>query len=421
MPSSPSLTLRNVSLVGGRIADISVREGIVSHAGAGGAADLTIDCSELLVLPAAIDMHVHMRGGAQSQKEDWTSGSRSALAGGVTVVVDQPNTVPPISSPDALHARILEARSHSLCSFAVNSSVTFDTPVKGMWSAGALAFGETFFAPSSYGEALSGEELGAALREIQVCGALATIHAEEATAGDDTDLISHDRLRSAAGELRAVDAVRRCNTAGCRLHFCHMSTNASVRAAAAAGSVEVTPHHLFLSHEQFGPANALGKVNPPLRSEKERRDLWAAWDRIDVIASDHAPHTRAEKQALFRDAPAGIPGVETMVPLLLAAVLEKKIPLADVIRKTSQAPAELLGIPPAGFSPGDRADFALYPKTTGRVDPDTLHSRCGFSPFEGLPAIFPRAVILGGEIVCEEGEFSRGSPAWFAGKGFFPR
>ncbi|WP_366513109.1 dihydroorotase [Methanoregula sp.] len=407
--------------MGGRVADISVREGVVSHAGASGPADRTIDCSDLLVLPAAVDMHVHMRGGTQSAKEDWESGSRSALAGGATVVVDQPNTIPPISSPDALHARVYEARSHSLCSFAINSSVTFDTPVKGMWSAGALAFGETFFAPSSYGEALSEGELRTALREIHACGALATVHAEEVADGNDTDLVSHDRLRSAAGELRAVEAVRQCNSAGCRLHFCHMSTNASVIAAAAAGSVEVTPHHLFLSHEQFEPTDALGKVNPPLRSEKERRDLWAAWDAIDVIASDHAPHTRAEKQAPFRDAPAGIPGVETMVPLLLAAVLEKKISLADVIRKSSQAPAELLGIPPAGFSPGDRADFALYPRSALPVDPDTLHSRCGFSPFEGLPAVFPRAVVLGGEVVYEEGEFSRGSPAWFAGKGFFPR
>jgi len=144
MPSSPSLILRNVSLAGGRVADISVREGLVTHAGAGGPADRTVDCTGLFVLPAAVDMHVHMRGGSQSAKEDWASGSRSALAGGVTVVVDQPNTIPPVASPDALRARVFEAKSYSLCSFAINSSVTFDTPVNAMWSAGAMAFGETF-------------------------------------------------------------------------------------------------------------------------------------------------------------------------------------------------------------------------------------------------------------------------------------
>ncbi|MDD4137346.1 MAG: dihydroorotase [Methanoregula sp.] len=421
MPSPCSLTLCNVSLEGGRVADISVQDGMVMHAGAGGPADRTIDCTGLFVLPAAVDMHVHMRGGSQSAKEDWASGSRSALAGGVTVVVDQPNTIPPVTTPDALRARIFEAKSHSLCSFAINSGVTFDTPLRAMWSSGAMAFGETFFAPSSYGDAITGVELGAALREIHACGALATIHAEEIAGGEDCDLVSHDRIRSAAGELRAVDAVRKCNTAGCRLHFCHMSTNASVTAAAAAGSVEVTPHHLFLSREQFRCDDTLGKVNPPLRGEQERRALWTAWEKIDVIASDHAPHTRAEKQVPFGSAPSGIPGVETMVPLLLGAVLEKKVSLPDVIRKTVQAPAELLGISPAGFSPGDRGDFALYPKETVLIDPDTLHSKCGFTPFAGLPAIFPRTVILGGTVVYEDGEFSSGSPVWFSGNGYYPR
>lgn len=412
--------LRNVSLAGGRVADISVRDGMVTHAGAGGPADRTIDCTGLFVLPAAVDMHVHMRGGTQSAKEDWESGSRSALAGGVTVVVDQPNTLPPITSPDALRARVFEAKSHSLCSFAINSGVTSGTPVRGMWSAGAMAFGETFFAPSSYGDALTPAELKAALREIHACGALATIHAEELAAGEDNDLVSHDRVRPVAGELRAIAAVRKCNEAGCRLHFCHMSTKESVKAAAAAGSAEVTPHHLFLSREQFRPGDTIGKVNPPLRSEKERKALWTAWDKISVIASDHAPHTPAEKQVPFHGAPSGIPGVETMVPLLLGAVLEKKISLPDVIRKTSQAPAELLGITSAGFATGDRGDFALYPKESVPIDPDTLHSKCGFSPFAGLPAVFPRIIALGGTVVYEEGEFSTGSPAWFAGNGYYP-
>jgi dihydroorotase len=211
-----------------------------------------------------------------------------------------------------------------------------------------------------------------------------------------------------------------CNTTGCKLHFCHMSTKESVIAAATAGSVEVTPHHLFLSHERFRAGDAKGKVNPPLRSEKERKDLLTAWDRIDVIASDHAPHTLTEKQAPFPVAPSGIPGVETMVPLLMAAVLENTVSLVDVMRKTSWKPAELLGIPQAGFGPGNRADFALFSKEVCHVDPDLLHSKCVFSPFEGLPAVFPRTVILNGKVVYDDGEFSSGSPVWFAGKGYYP-
>jgi dihydroorotase len=139
-----------------------------------------------------------------------------------------------------------------------------------------------------------------------------------------------------------------------------MSTGPSVDAA--AGTVEVTPHHLFLSRDRFGPGDTLAKMNPPLRSEKEQKELWARWKEIDVIASDHAPHTIAEKSVPFPAAPSGVPGVETMLPLLLAEVLEKRIDLADLIRKTSITPSLLMGIPPAGFAPGDRADFALYRK-----------------------------------------------------------
>jgi dihydroorotase len=418
METSPCLVLRNVTIPGGRCADIAIREGKVVHAGAAPAADLDVDCTGLFVLPAAVDMHVHMRGGSQSAKEDWASGSRSALAGGVTVVVDQPNTLPPITTPDALRARMFEAKAHSLCSFAINSGVTFDTPVKAMWSSGAMAFGETFFAPSSYGDAITGDELTAALREIHACGALATIHAEEIGSGADDSLPAHEKVRSTAGELRAVMAVQEHNTSGCRLHFCHLSSRESV--AAATGSVEVTPHHLFLSVDRFRPEDTLGKVNPPLRSERDRKELWTAWDQIDVIASDHAPHTLHEKQAPFPEAPSGIPGVETMVPLLLAEVLEKRIRLQDVIAKTSTVPAVLLGIPQAGFAPGDRADFALYPKQAVPVDSDLLHSRCVFSPFAGLPAVFPARVIMGGEIVYDNGEFTCGQPLWFAGKGYYP-
>jgi dihydroorotase len=421
MPSCRTLVLRNVSLDSGRVADITLRDGVVIHAGAGGSCDQEIDCTGLLVLPAAVDMHVHMRGGIQSEKEDWASGSKSALAGGVTVVVDQPNTIPPVISPDALRTRILEAKAHSLCSFAINSGVTFDTPLPAMWSNGAMAFGETFFAPSSYGEAITPLELEAALRTIHSCGGLATIHAEEIDSGDDNNLPTHNQIRSAAGELRAVHAVSGCNAAGCRLHFCHMSTGASVLAAAAAGSVEVTPHHLFLSCDSFKPDDAHGKVNPPLRSEKERKNLWAAWDSIDVIASDHAPHTSLEKEKPFAEAPAGIPGVETMVPLLLAQVIEHRISLADVIRKTTRAPADLLGITPVGFAPGDRGDFAIYPKQAQPLDPDLLHSKCGFSPFEGQPVVLPRTVILGGDVVYDDGDFFSGFPSWFPGKGYYPR
>ncbi|MFA5331616.1 MAG: dihydroorotase [Methanoregula sp.] len=416
MEQRPDLVLKNVSTADGHTGDISIREGHVLRCGATGPTEKMLDCTGLFVLPAAVDVHVHMRGGPQSAKEDWESGSRSALAGGVTVVVDQPNTIPPLTTPEAFSERVCDAQAHSWCSFAINSAVTPDTPLDTMWKAGAMAFGETFFAPSSYGEVLSPADLSRALERIRAFGGLATIHAESVVPGEDTDLLAHDTLRSTLCEREAVHAVQACNTAGCRIHFCHMSSARSIDAA--AGSVEVTPHHLFLSCDGASPADTHLKVNPPVRSEKERKELWSRWNRIDMIASDHAPHTLKEKSGPFSRAPSGIPGVETMVPLLMAEVLEKRISLVDLIHKTSKAPATLIGIPPAGFRPGDRADFAIYPKKSRVIAAEDLHSRCGWTPFEGHRAVFPQIVIMNGEVVYDDGEFTRGSPVWYPGKGY---
>ena len=182
--------------------------------------------------------------------------------------------------------------------------------------------------------------------------------------------------------------------------------------------MEVTPHHLFLSYEDFEEEDARGRVNPPLRDEQTRRALWLCWDRIDVIASDHAPHTSDEKALPFQTAPSGIPGVETMLPLLMAAVRRRRVTLTSVMEKTSWRPASILGIPQAGFEPGSRADFALYPDEVTRIDASRLHAKCGWSPFEGLDAIFPEVVIIQGRRAYSCGDFYAGDPAWYPGQGF---
>lgn len=409
------LVLRNVMLPTGRRADIVIAGGIVRHVGAQVRADEVIDCSRYACLPGAVDMHVHMRGGVQAEKEDWRTGTMSAIAGGVTVVVDQPNTVPSITTPELLRARLRDAEEHAVCGFAVNAGVSPGADLAGMWHAGAMAFGETFAAPSSYGEGLDPEALRALFARIHALGGLATVHAEEVSGPAPATLADHDRARSGAGEARAVQAVSTLAPEGMRLHFCHLSTAASVRAA--RGTVEVTPHHLFLSHEMFEETDTRARMNPPLRDEETRRDLWSCWDTIDVVASDHAPHTLREKALPFEAAPSGIPGVETTVPLLMAAVKRKRITLASVMEKTSWRPAAILGIPRAGFEPGDRADFALYPDTVTRIDAAYLHAKCGWSPFDGLDAIFPEEVIAGGARAYACGDYLEAQPAWFPGQG----
>lgn len=414
--SECDLLLRDVRLPDGRVADISIRDGRVLHAGAPRVAARTVPCRGCHVLPGAVDMHVHMRGGIQSEKEDWESGSRAAIAGGVTVVVDQPNTVPPISSPARLAARVAEAREHSLCSFCINAVPESPDDMPGLSSAGAMAFGELFAAASSYGDALSPELLSGILGRAGPAGALVTIHAEEPSGIPAGSLAGHDLARPPGGEVRTVERIGRMAPPGSRLHFCHLSTADAV--LTASGTVEVTPHHLLLSIEQRSQEDTFAKVNPPLRTERERKRLWEVFDRIDVIASDHAPHTIKEKGTGFNAAPSGIPGVETMVPLLLGAMTRGLCTIPDIIRLTSAAPARILGIPEAGFSPGCRADFAVYPGECSRVDPALLHSRAGWTPFEGFEAIFPHTVIAGGCVVYVEGEFDRGVPRWYPGRGY---
>ncbi|MDD1725029.1 MAG: dihydroorotase [Methanospirillum sp.] len=423
------LVLREVSVPGGKVTDITLSGGYVIHTGGSGRADREIRCQGHVVIPAGIDMHVHMRDGAQSQKEDWETGTRSALAGGVTVVVDQPNTIPPLTSPCLIRDRIRLAERQAWCRFAINGGVTSDADIPGMWQAGAMAFGEAFAGPSSYGEAVTPAILSRAMEQVSERRSLLTIHAEDVSAGPDWDINAHDRLRPVNGEVKAVTEVLNLNIPGCRLHFCHLSSASAIRTVNAdpvSGSVEVTPHHLFLSREMFREDNAFGKVNPPLRSETERRSLVSEWNQIDVIASDHAPHAIQEKGNSFGDAPSGIPGVETMIPLLMAWVAEHRVCLAEVVRKTSENPARILGIEPAGFVPGCRADFAVFPEKVSVVDPDLLHSKAGWTPYEGMPAIFPEIVILGGEVVFDQGEYvhpgagvrSPDHRLWLPGRGY---
>ncbi|WP_048148873.1 dihydroorotase [Methanolacinia paynteri] len=413
------LILKNVSTPSGIVVDISIKDGVVVHSGSSGRAEEIIDCTGLRVLPGAIDMHVHMRGGmAQSSKETWETGTKSALAGGVTHVVDQPNCIPPVKDVPSFESRLAEAKEQAFCNFSINGGVMEGADLPGMHRAGAAAFGEIFAAPSSYGEGIPEEFLGQAFLELEKIGGLATVHAETVTEGLDDSLFAHTRLRSPEGEALAVSKVIEMAPKNLRLHFCHLSCPESVNLVSGKNTFEVMPHHLLLSTEMFDNHDTFAKVNPPVRDEETRQELWKYWDRIDVLASDHAPHTIAEKSAEFSCAPSGIPGVETMIPLFLALVYRKKISLRSLIDKTTVNPARILHMNCAGFEPGMRGDFAIYPKTPELIDPERLHSLAGWTPYEGMEGVFPEKTILGGDVVYSDGEFFRGNPKWIPGDGY---
>lgn len=413
------LLLRNVSVPGDRVVDIGARAGRTVRVDSNQDAARTIDCRGLLVMPAGVDIHVHLRGGAQAYKEDWESGTRAALAGGVTVIVDQPNTDPPLETPERFRARVDQGLKKSRCGFGINGAVTPDAEIEGLHVAGAIAFGEIFVAASSYGSAIDTGMLQDALARVARLGALATLHLEEPLPGTPSTLEEHDRLRPPAGEDQALARVLAVAPPDIRLHCCHLTSPDAVRRARVAGATaEMTPHHLLLDREAFAPGDGRGRVNPPLRTRAGREALMACLGEASVVASDHAPHTIEEKARPFPQAPAGFPSVETMMPLLVARAITGEFAVNRLIALTSANPARLIGIRPAGFNPGDRADFALYRRNVEPILAERLHSRCGWTPFEGMPAVFPEIVIMGGEVAYEHGRFADLPGYWIHGKGY---
>ncbi len=400
------LVLSNARLPDGRIADISIDQGVITHIGSSKNAERVINCRNRLCIPAATDMHVHMRDGSQAAKETWKTGTQAAAAGGVATVVDQPNTIPPMESVENFQARAALASKESFCHFGINGSVTEQADLPGLAKAGVLAFGEMFAAPSSYGSALTPEVIRDSLKTIADQNMLVTVHAEEVKGGEVHSLAEHSRSRPVSGEALTIHLVQDLAPPKAKLHICHVSSAEAFDTI--KGSFEVAPHHLFLSYEETTPENTFWKMNPPLRSKKERLHLFQNFAKIPVIASDHAPHTIMEKSQAFSTAPSGVPGVETMLPLLMNAVTEQKITLDDVIAKTVTNPCNILGISAPSLTPGSRADLAVYADIPVRISGESLHSRCGWTPYEGMLGLFPATTVIGGIPAWHDGEFVRG-------------
>ncbi|HEX2066288.1 MAG TPA: amidohydrolase family protein, partial [Candidatus Thermoplasmatota archaeon] len=227
----------------------------------------------------------------------------------------------------------------------------------------------------------------------------------------EAGLPDHDLTRPPLAEVEAIyDAMKAL--AGLKkappVHIAHIASPDAVQAATAAGfSMGVCPHHLLLDTAST-LSHAYGKMNPPLRSPEARKALWRlfAEGKLPILESDHAPHTQAEKEDTFHAAPSGVPGVETMLPLMLAQAKAGKVDLGTVVEAVTAAPARLLGLADRGaLEPGLRADFAVFDlKAAGKVAAGALHSKCGWTPFEGHGAVFPSHTYLAGQAVVEDGE-----------------
>lgn len=360
------------------------------------------------ILPGATDVHVHFRDPGTTQKEDFGTGSLAAAHGGVTCVFDMPNTEPPATTPSALKEKKRIATAKSLVDFGLYAGVRPGADI------GAMAketVGFKLYMASTTGELLvsSLDQVKRELAEIASTDKILAVHAEDErlrTKEPEKNLDDHLRNRSNECEASAVkkiiDAAR-----GCKLHICHVSAKESIPLLAGKADLtsEVTPHHILLDKGSKRGSHA--KVNPPLRKREDRHALFNALQNgaFDVIASDHAPHTIDEKKEDFEYAPSGMPGVETMLPLMFHMVEEKHLSLADLVRRVCVRPAEMFGVPKGRIAVGYDADFVVVDFSDCRmIKADRLHSKCGWTAYEGMPGIFPKKVFVRGQLMIENGE-----------------
>ncbi len=336
-----------------------------------------------LILPAGIDVHVHFRDFRERYKETIESGSLSALYGGICLVVDQPNTNPPVLDHKVYLRRMEIARRNSYVDYSLNIGLTEDNKgfiideieeIEKMYRIPAI--GEVFLEHRIF--QVSYDTLRF-LKETIRDKKIITVHAE------DPNLI-RDEFRPKEAEVKAV---KKCLEIG-GFYFCHVSTNEALNMIYSSNSFsEVTPHHLLLSDRlvKF-------RVNPPLRCEDERRELFKNIHKADVIASDHAPHTIEEK----RDGLPGFPGVEVMYPILMYLVKIGQLDLSTLVERISINPARIFNFKKyGGIEVGNYANLAVFDLSDVKeIKADSLHSKAGWTPYEKFKAIFPKKVFIRG-------------------------
>ncbi|WP_255151697.1 dihydroorotase [Halorarius halobius] len=410
------MLIRNAELADGRVRDVRVEGERIVAVGEGFAADdgEVVDASGKLLLPGMIDAHVHFREPGYPHKETWATGSRSAAAGGVTTVVDQPNTDPPTTTGAAFDEKA-ELAAPSTVDFGLNGGVTPDWDPDSLFERPLFALGEVFLADSTGDMGIGRDLFEQAVERAAREDVVVTVHAEDATLFDASarerdDADAWSAFRTAEAEAAAVELAG--DVAGetdAQVHVAHTSTPEGIDAAADAGlTCEVTPHHLLLSRDDLGALGTHGRMNPPLRSERRREAVYerVADGTVDIVATDHAPHTRAEKDAGIWDAPSGVPGVETALPLLLEEARQGRLGYERVRDLTAANPAAVFDLPRKGrVAEGMDADLVLVdPETAREIRGEDLHTNCEWTPFEGRRGVFPELTMVRGRVVYRDEE-----------------
>jgi len=366
-------------------------------AGAGEQTTRIINATGKLVTPGLVDMHVHLREPGFEHKETIASGCRAAVAGGVTAVCAMPNTHPVNDSPEITNYMLEKAREAGLARVYPAGAITVglkgrtNCDYNALRIAGAVAFTDDGCPVENDGV------MQTALEAAGKLGLLIISHSEEMSLvgkgsmnrGTVAQRLGWEGIPNAAESIMVEREIALSEKTGARMHIAHVSTAESVSAIRKAKqrgvpvTAETAPHYFTLTDAAVEKYGTRAKMNPPLRSETDREAVLQglADGTLDVIATDHAPHSDAEKAADFPQAPNGITGLETSLPLSLKLVANGVLSLEDLIAKMATIPAGILGVE-SGLGIGKTADITIIdPEVEYRALPDSFHSKSGNSPF----------------------------------------
>jgi dihydroorotase len=403
-------------------ADVGVRDGRIARIGDLGQASAgeTVDASGLTVLPGVIDTQVHFREPGLEWKEDLETGSRAAALGGVVAVFEMPNTNPNTTDPDTLADKLARARDrmwtdHAFYVGGTHANVDHLAELERLPG----CCGIKVFMGASTGDLLIADDDGvrAVLNNVS---RRATFHSEDeyrlaerrdlARTGDWT---SHPEVRDAESAIMSTRRlVRLARETGKRIHVLHVSTAEEIEFLAHhrdVATVETTPQHLTLDgDEAYARLKGYAQMNPPIRNAHHIAGLWRGIDQgvVDVLGSDHAPHTKEEKAKPYPASPSGMPGVQTLVPVMLTHVAEGRMTLERFVDLTSAGAQRIFNIAGKGrLAEGYDADLTLVDlKAKRTITHDEQASRCGWTPFDGFEATgWPMATIVRGRVVMRDG------------------
>ena len=408
---------------------VAVANGKIAAAGrlnADDSADEVYDAGGKHILPGIIDAHVHFRDPGLTDKEDFETGSLAAAFGGVTCAADMPNVLPVTSTAQRFIEKVETAKAKSYIDFALFALLPNEQDeLEKLRKAGALGF--KVFLGTSTGD-IAAPAPGVLISRMSQCaeaGSRIGFHAESGELNSYFTELCKKKADAPAGQLLAearpvISEIIAIQTAICyaqytdaKIHIHHVTSVDGARLVEEAKqkeikvSAETCPHYLFLD-ANTSPAH---KVYPPVR-EGQCEGLWDALDRgiIDIIASDHAPHTAAEKALALWDAPAGLCGVETLLPLMLNEATCGNISLCDIARLLSEAPAKIWGIYPrkGNLLPGADADFTIVDMNKKRtISADSLHSKSKTTPYDGTQTQGSvECTVVRGKFIVKDGQLT---------------